>query len=457
MKPLQHTQLTSIDLPQVAIVGRPNVGKSTLFNRLVGKRLSIVREEPGVTRDRQFGNVKWRNCTFQLSDSAGVDFQSENALQKKMTHQSMMSMDDADLVIVLMDGRAGVTAQDREWIAKVRKISKPKLYVINKIDNQKDDELLNEFYELGIDKLWSISSESSRRIGDLLDEVVNILSQTFKVKRHDQVKTDFSLAIIGRPNVGKSSLLNALWGDERVVVDETPGTTRDPIDVSFEYEGSTYKIIDTAGIRRRGRVEKGVELFSVKKSVAMIKKVDAVLFVIDCIEGVTDQDAKVLGEAFKLGKLIMILMNKWDEASKTKTKEEVLDELERKMRFATFCPYLFISAKTHMGIQKIMPQLASLRQQYEKRIPTSQLNKAFEKIIAQHNLPVHKGKNIRMYYATQIGERPPTFVVFSNKPKDIHFSYQRYLTNCLKEEFNLKDIPIKIIFRQRKSKFDKPE
>lgn len=440
--------------PLVAIVGRPNVGKSSLFNRLVGKKRALVFDEPGITRDRQYAEVDWDRHLFDVVDTGGIDLYTKANLQKKMTSQALQGIKEASLVLVLMDAKVGLTPHDREWIEKARQFKIPKIFVVNKVDTAEQQDLLAEFYELGVNPLMPISAETGRGISELLDKIVEIVgdpSTSAEASVDEPVTSDqFNISIIGRPNVGKSTLLNALLQEERAIVDATPGTTRDTVNTYLQIDGHNLCLMDTAGIRRQGRISQKVEKVSVTKALGSLGKSHCALLVLDAIEGITEQDAHVAGEAFNQRKILLILVNKWDEASSKTTQKEFQLELERKMNFLEICPVLFISAKTGLSVQKIFPTILRIKAQYEMRIPTSQLNRAFEKVIKKHPLPVYRGRNINIYYATQVSASPPTFAIFSNEPSKIHFSYQRYLVNSIREVFGFKEVPLRLLFRKKR-------
>ncbi|MBI2339985.1 MAG: ribosome biogenesis GTPase Der [Deltaproteobacteria bacterium] len=438
--------------PLVAIVGRPNVGKSTLFNRFVGKRQALVQDVPGITRDRHYAEAEWDGTTFRLVDTGGLEFETTDRLQKKMSDQAFKGIEEADCIICVVDGKVGVTTLDREWVEKIRKINKPKFFVVNKIDSAKDEALLADFYPLGMDPMFPVSAETSRGVSDLLDRVVSILKITPPappLNLRGGGGELLQIAIIGRPNVGKSTLLNRLLGEERAIVDETPGTTRDPINTYLSYQNRPVCLIDTAGIRKKGRTDTAIEKFSIVKSLKTIEKADVTFLLVDGNEGVTDQDTHVAGSAYEKDKPIILIVNKWDEGQKKTGRDSFLDQLQRKFHFSLYSPVLFVSAKTGSKTEKIFPTALRIYEQYQRRVPTAELNKAFGRIIEKHPLPVYRGRNIKIYYATQTGIAPPTFVVFSNEPGKIHFSYERYLNNALRESFGFTEVPVKIVFRKK--------
>ncbi|EKD42625.1 MAG: hypothetical protein ACD_73C00081G0001 [uncultured bacterium] len=448
-------------VPVVALVGRPNVGKSTLFNRLSGKKTALVRDDPGITRDRHYALCEWEGITMRLIDTAGMTVKSEKNLDQKMTEQAVLGSEEADVVVCILDGRAELTQQDFDWINWTRSLKKPKFYVINKMDDEKT--ILNtSLYETGItDQCLMLASEGGRGLSELLDALVAISKKLYPdIELASQPSDDDelpaeepdeipSVALIGRPNVGKSTLLNALLGYDRVVVDDTPGTTRDPIDSLVNIDGEDYLFIDTAGLKKKGQTTEVIDKFSAVKTLKVIDRAEYVFALVDANDGITEQDSHVIGEAFKKHKAIILLVNKWDEAQHGHKREEILNEIMRKLQFISYVPILFISAKKKMGLDKVFATLKQVREEYENRVPTSKLNEVFEEIVYNHPLPVYAGKNIKIYFATQVGIKPPAFVVFSNNPSHIHFSYERYLVNSLRKAFGYEKVPLKIMFRKK--------
>lgn len=440
----------------IAIVGRPNVGKSTLFNRLTKHWSAIVEDRPGITRDRLYGEFKISGHEVVLMDTGGLQVETDTVVEKKMSEQAWQGIEDADFILFVLDGRAGVTPLDRDWIQKVRKLKKPKLFVVNKLDEPKLDEKLQEFYELGVHPLIPLSAEKQRNFSGLHEELLNGLglepideSENSLDVIEESNHTDFSICIAGRPNVGKSTLLNAFLDEERCIVDDVPGTTRDPIHSFVSYQDKTYKFIDTAGIRKRARTKERVEKFSVVQSLKVIDQADLSLLLIDGNVGPTEQDAHVAGYAFEKGKAIILVVNKWDEGKDKYTREEFEERLEFKMNYLNYCPVLYVSAKTGKNLDKIFKAIEFVREQYERKISTAQLNRAFEELIENHPLPVYKGQQIKMYYATQVSQKPPTFAVFCNYPKEVHFSYKRYLINSLRDRFDFQNVPVRVLFKKR--------
>lgn len=457
------------NLPVVALVGRPNVGKSTLFNRLTRSWQAIVEDRPGITRDRLLAKARIGDHDVTLMDTGGLELTPQDLVEKKMSEQAWRGIESADLIVFLFDGRAGLTAMDEEWVRRLRKINTPKIFVVNKLDEHAQEHKMADFFGLGLDPLVGISAEHERGFAELYNQISGNLQiiQPVTVEKpaplpfetddveegelsDDRPEPPFKMAIIGRPNVGKSTLLNAFLQDERSITDDTPGTTRDPIDVIIPFGDKSYHIIDTAGIRKRAKSRERVEKFSIVKSRAVIEEADVVLLLIDGHEGPTVQDAHVAGLAFEKAKALIMIINKWDAGKEKWTREYLEERLELKMNFLSQVPMLYVSAKTGKNIERIFPLVERMRDQLERRISTSALNKAFEHIITHHPLPVYKGQQIKMFYATQGGTRPPTFLVFCNYPKQVHFSYKRYLINALKEIFEFSDVPVRVVFKSRK-------
>lgn len=436
----------------IVIVGRPNVGKSTLFNRLTGKWNSIVEDKPGITRDRIKAHCILGGCDFTLIDTGGLQIDPKTKVEKKMSAMALKGIDEADLILFVLDGRAGVSSLDREWIQRIRKIKKPKLFLVNKLDVRQLDERVQEFYELGVEPLILLSCEKGRGFDVLEQEALAALGlsveDSFAID-HQTPTIDFSVAITGRPNVGKSTLLNALLQEERCLVDDEPGTTRDPIHGCVKYRGKEYRFIDTAGIRKRAKATSRVEKFSLGKSLKTIEESDLVLLLVDGISGPTEQDAHVAGAAFEKNKPMILIVNKWDIGKDKFTKEEFENRLEFKMNFLQNVPVLYVSAKTGKNFDKIFSVIEKIRVQYERIIKTGELNKAFKYIIDHHPMPSYNGQAIKMYYATQVSQKPPSFLVFCNYPRHVHFTYKRYLINALREAFELQDVPVRVIFKQR--------
>ncbi|MEJ6950593.1 ribosome biogenesis GTPase Der [Natronospora cellulosivora (SeqCode)] len=434
--------------PVVAIVGRPNVGKSTLFNRLTGNRISIVEGEPSITRDRIYADVNWLGHSFILVDTGGIESDTEDYIKNQMRYQAQMAMDEAEMIIFVVDGRAGITVADEEVAQLLRKTNKKVFIVVNKIDNFNDlDKIIWEFYSLGFDDIIGISAEHGKNIGDLLDNVVTNLPETQEELDEDIL----NIAIIGKPNVGKSSLVNYISGKERVIVSDIPGTTRDAIDTLVEKEGIKYNLIDTAGLRRKSKVKESIEYYSVIRTIRAVDRADAVLMLIDATEGVTSQDKKIVGYAHDNGKAIVLAVNKWDLIDKdTKTMDEYKDDIYREMKFLNYAPITFISALTGERVDEALKLLEYVIDQNSLRIKTGLLNEVLEEAIALREPPGYRGKRFKLYYATQVDIKPPSFLFFVNNPKLLHFSYQRYLENSLRKAFGFIGTSINIDMKQRK-------
>ena len=436
--------------PTVAIIGRPNVGKSTFFNYIVGKRISIVEDTPGVTRDRVYAETNWRGRNFTVIDTGGIEPDSDDIILSQMRRQAEIAIEIADMIIFLTDVKQGVTASDKEISIMLKKSKKPIILVCNKVDNfQKDKNDIYEFYNLGIGEPIPISATNAQGIGDVLDKIYDNLPEIQEQENDDRIK----VAVIGKPNVGKSSLINKILGENRNIVSDVAGTTRDAIDSEFENEKGKYVFIDTAGIRRKSKVTESIEKFSVMRSLFAIERSDVALIMIDATEGVTDQDAKIAGEAHEAGKGIILVINKWDEYEKeTGTMEKYKKDIYNKLSYLSYAPIIFISAKTGQRIDKLFDIINSVAEQNAKRISTGVLNQVINEAIALVQPPSDKGKRLRIYYGTQVATKPPTFVIFVNKKELFHFSYERYIVNQIRKEFGLEGTPVRIIAREKLDK-----
>ena len=436
--------------PTVAIVGRPNVGKSTFFNYIVGKRISIVQDEPGVTRDRVYADATWKGKTFTLIDTGGIEPESEDIIVSQMRDQANIAIDIADVIIFLTDIKQGVTAADKEISLMLKKSKKPVVLVCNKADNYgKTSDDIYEFYNLGLGDPHPVSSVNAIGIGDVLDAIYEEFPETEKEEDEETIK----VAIIGKPNVGKSSLVNQILGENRVIVSDIAGTTRDAIDSNFENEFGKYVFIDTAGIRRKSKVDEQIEKYSVMRSLLAVERADVCLLMIDANEGVTEQDRKIAGEAHEAGKASIIVINKWDayekdEHSMEKYKKQVYSELA----YLSYAPIIFISAKTGQRVNKLFELINQVANQNALRVSTAVLNQVLNEAIAIVQPPTDKGKRLKIYYMTQASTKPPTFVVFVNDKKLFHFSYERYLVNQIRKEFTLTGTPVRIMVREKKDK-----
>ena len=437
--------------PIVAIIGKPNVGKSTFFNYVIGERRSIVEDTPGVTRDRVYGETSWRGKNFTLIDTGGIEPESEDIILSQMRLQANIAIDIADVIIFLTDARVGVTPADKEIALMLKKSKKPIILVCNKVDDfQKFQNDIYEFYSLGIGDPMPMSSINARGIGDVLDAVYDKCPK-LEEKTNDDEK--IKVAVIGKPNVGKSSLINKILGQNRNIVSNIAGTTRDAIDSEFENEKGKYVFIDTAGIRRKSKVKEKIEKYSVMRSILAIERADVCLMLIDANEGVTDQDAKIAGEAHEAGKGIIIVVNKWDEYEKENgTMEKYKKEIYNKLSYLLYAPIIFISAKTGQRVDKLFDLINDVNEQNSKRVTTSQLNDVINEAIAIVQPPTDKGKRLKILYGTQASTKPPTFVIFVNKKDLFHFSYERYLVNQIRKEFGLQGTPVRIIVREKLDK-----
>lgn len=452
-------------MPVVALVGRPNVGKSTLFNRLIGERRSIIEDEPGTTRDRLYGTAEWTNRPFILVDTGGLDVAAtEKAPQKgarpealstssrdfarEIREQAELAIAEADAVVFLTDARDGVTAADRDVAEILRRSGRPVVLAVNKADNEARRQMALEFYELGLGMPYAISALHGTGTGDLLDALV---AQIPAVPEESDGDDAIHIAIVGRPNVGKSSLLNALLQQERAIVSPIPGTTRDAIDTELSFHGQRLVLIDTAGIRRRGKVEVGIEKYSVLRALNAVQRADVALLVVDATAGITEQDAHVAGFVLEAYKSVAVIVNKWDavENKDTYSTARFTAEVRDKLRFMDYVPVLFISALTRQRVSKVLPLAVQIAAERRHRIPTAELNRLFRDAIAAHPAPNRKGKQLKFLYATQAEVAPPTFIVFVNDKELVHFSYARYLENQIRTLYKFEGTPLRIFFRNR--------
>ena len=437
--------------PVVAIIGRPNVGKSTFFNYIVGKRISIVEDTPGVTRDRIYGESNWRGRSFTLIDTGGIEPEKDDVILTQMRLQANIAIDIADVIIFLTDVRQGVTAADKEIALMLKRSKKSIILVCNKADSfQKFQSDIYEFYELGIGDPMPVSASNAQGIGDVLDKVYEELPEN---KNENEDDERIKVAVIGKPNVGKSSLINKILGENRNIVSNIAGTTRDAIDSYYENDNGKYIFIDTAGIRRKSKVTEKIEKYSVLRSLFAIERADVCLMLIDANEGVTEQDAKIAGEAHEAGKGIIIVVNKWDEYEKdTGTLEKYKKAIYEKLSYLSYAPIMFISAKTGQRVDKLFGMINEVAEQNAKRVTTSQLNQVINEAIAIVQPPSDKGKKLKIFYGTQASTKPPTFVIFVNQKSLFHFSYERYLVNQIRKEFGMQGTPIRIIVREKLEK-----
>ena len=437
--------------PTVAIIGKPNVGKSTFFNYIVGSRISIVEDTPGVTRDRIYAETNWGGRNFTVIDTAGIEPESEDIIISQMREQAKIAIEIADVIVFLTDVKQGVTAADQEIALMLKKSKKPVVLVCNKADNMsKDKNEIYEFYNLGIGEPYPVSAAHALGIGDVLDAIYeNFPEKNASEDDNDKIK----VAVIGKPNVGKSSLINKILGQNRTIVSSIAGTTRDAIDTEYENEHGKYVLIDTAGIRRKSKVTESIEKFSIMRTLLAIERADVCLMMIDALEGVTDQDAKIAGEAHEAGKGIIIVVNKWDEYEKeTGTLEKYKKQIYEKLSYLSYAPIIFISAKTGQRVEKLFDMINHVAEQNAMRISTSVLNQVINEAIAIVQPPSDKGKRLKILYGTQASTKPPTFVIFVNDKQLFHFSYERYLVNQIRREFGLEGTPVRIIVREKNEK-----
>lgn len=435
--------------PILAIVGRPNVGKSTLFNKFIGHRASIVEDIPGVTRDRIYGEAEWLGRPFSMIDTGGIEPVTEDVILRDMRWQAELAMEEADVILFLVDGRAGLTSADREVAEILRKTNKPVILVVNKIESYEDVEMKTfEFYELGLGDPFPISAEHGMRTGDLLDEILKYFPDE---EEEGEAEDDrLKIAIIGRPNVGKSSLTNYMLGQRRMIVSDIPGTTRDAIDSVVQRDDKEYVIIDTAGIRRKSKVSENVEYYSVVRAFKAVERCDVVLMVFDATEGVTEQDKRIVGYAHEAGKATILVFNKWDLVDKdSKTMQEVTRGVYEELKFLTYAPIIFTSAMTGQRVLEIFDMVDMVAEEQAKRITTGLLNEVVEEAVAVIAPPTDKGKKLKIFFATQVGIKPPTIVFFVNDSELMHFSYLRYLENNLREAFGFTGTPLRLLTRER--------
>lgn len=434
--------------PKIAIVGRPNVGKSTLFNRLVGRRQAIVDDIPGVTRDRQYGQTDWEGNYLNIIDTGGfVAGPAAASLEREVKNQARLAVAEADLILFVVDGRQGLTPTDEALAESLRRETKPVLLIVNKVDAATLESTLGEFYKLGIKEVIPVSAETSRGVSEMLDRMLARLSSK---SQENPSSSDVKLAIVGRPNVGKSTLLNALLGEERAVVHESAGTTRDPLNILVERGTRVLEFVDTAGIRRKSQSEGKLEKISVLKALKAVDKSHLALVVIDASEGVTAQDTKVLSYAEEKGKGILLILNKWDKVSTTATLKGFKERIHQKFKRLQYVPLIAVSAKTGRNIKNLFKAIDQLHENYTRRVGTGELNRVFQKAIEANPHPIQSGQFVQLFYITQTGWGPPTFVLFCNRPKSVSENYLRYLERILRKHFDFEGAPIRWVMRGKK-------
>ena len=437
--------------PTVAIIGKPNVGKSTFFNYLVGERLSIVEDTPGVTRDRIYGETNWRGRNFTLIDTGGIEEKKDDIISSQMRLQAELAIDLADVIVFMTDISTGITAVDKEIALMLKKSKKSIVLVCNKVDDfKKLENEIYEFYNLGLGTPYPVSSANAKGIGDVLDAIYDELPE----KKDDEEEKDvIKVAIIGKPNVGKSSLINKILGENRTIVSNIAGTTRDAIDSEFENKYGKYVFIDTAGLRKHSKISENIEKYSVLRTNLAIERADVCILMIDANEGVTEQDTKIAGKAHEAGKAVIIAINKWDEYDKENgTLENYTKDVYNRLSYLAYAPIIFISAKTGQRVEKLFNIINEVNKNNSTRIATSTLNELLAEAVAMVQPPTDKGKRLKVLYMTQVSIKPPTFAIFVNDKKLFHFSYERYIVNKLRQEFNFKGTPIKVLVRERKDK-----
>ncbi|MCL2789157.1 MAG: ribosome biogenesis GTPase Der [Desulfobulbus sp.] len=443
--------MTTENATLVALIGRPNVGKSTLFNRLTRRRDALVDPTPGVTRDRHYATVRWEDHPFILVDTGGID-DEDDTIVNHIRHQALLAVDEADVIFFLMDGREGLTPSDIEIVDLLRRTEKKVFYIVNKVDSpESEDTLLLPFWELGVEELWALSADHGYGLDTLM---AGLIPHIGKDAVGDGLPDNtMRIAFLGRPNVGKSSLINAIIGQERMMVSDISGTTRDAVDTLVTRDPYAYLLIDTAGIRRRGKTTDKLEKFSILKSLRALGRCDIALVLIDAGEGITEQDTKVIGYTQEQGRAVIICLNKWDLIKDDKKRQErLLEEVRMAVKFIPFAPVLKVSALAGTGIKRLFPEIGKVYRQFHQRFATAALNRILAEAVARHEPPFYHGRRLKFYYTAQLGTAPPLFAVVANDPKGIHFSYQRYLTNCFREGLGLDQVPIRLLFRERSNR-----
>ena len=450
VKPAEFKHHPGTNLPVVAIVGRPNVGKSTLFNRLAGGRKAIVHDLPGVTRDRNYAAADWFGKKFLLIDTGGLDAQAKEGLASRIQEQSRNAIAEADVILFLFDGKGGLNPIDRGAVDQLRKTNKPVFFAVNKLDTHQKQQNLYEFYSLGVNRLFPISAEHGLGLTELMDEMVQCFPEESEAGAAEPAEPALCIAIVGRPNVGKSTLTNRLLGFERSVVDARPGTTRDALETPFDVAGQRCILVDTAGVRRKARIDDRVEQFSVQRALRVVDRGDLIIHLVDGVEGVTDQDAQILSYACQRGKALLLAINKWDVAAQVGADAEAYREnVYHELSFLEHVPVTFISAASGFGIRKMLERAALVMKNYRRKVRTSALNEALQTVVKAHPAPQFHGRQVKFFYGTQTGTRPPTFTLFVNFPEAVPESYKRYLIHQLRASLGLQFAPIKLILRAR--------
>lgn len=433
--------------PVVAIVGRPNVGKSTIFNRIIGERVSIVEDVPGVTRDRIYNTAEWLGKDFNIIDTGGIDLSDEPFLEQ-IKAQAEIAIEEADVIIFITNGREGVTDADEQVAKILYRSKKPVVLAVNKVDNPEMRTQIYDFYSLGFGEPFPISGSHGLGLGDLLDQVRTHFPAEEEVEEDDAI---IKFSLIGRPNVGKSSILNALLGEDRVIVSDVAGTTRDAIDTSYTFEGKEYIMIDTAGMRKRGKVYESTEKYSVLRAMRAIERSDVVLVVLNAEEGIREQDKRIAGYAHDAGRAIVIVVNKWDAIEKDeKTMKNFEEDIREQFQFLSYAPIIYVSAKTKQRLSNLFPIINEVSENHAMRVQSSMLNDVISDAVAMNPSPMEKGKRLKIFYTTQVAVKPPVFVVFVNEPELMHFSYERFLENRIRDTFSFEGTPIRVIARKRK-------
>ncbi len=434
--------------PIVAVVGRPNVGKSTLFNALAGEKIAIVKDTPGITRDRIYADVSWLDRNFTLIDTGGIEPDSKDIILSQMRAQAEIAIETADVIIFLVDVKQGLVDADSKVADMLRRAKKPVVLVVNKVDSlQKYMADVYEFYNLGIGDPIAVSAANRLGLGDMLDEVMKYFPET---EAEDEEDERPRVAIVGKPNVGKSSLINKLLGEERLIVSDIAGTTRDAVDTEVTYKGREYVFIDTAGLRRKNKIKEDLERYMIVRTVSAVERADVVVLVIDAVEGVTEQDAKIAGIAHERGKAVIIAVNKWDAVEKDdKTIYRVTEKVRNTLAYMPYAELLFVSVKTGQRLNKLFDTIDMVSQNHAMRVATGVLNEIMAEAVAMQQPPTDKGKRLKLYYITQVAVKPPTFVIFVNDKELMHFSYTRYIENQIRETFGFKGTPLRFIIRER--------